>query len=155
MHRHMKSVIITLTLAICQTACFAQAFPWNKSENWKIYALVDRNALRIPVDSLKQLQGKELSKDDLQFFLSDAKAIPRKDNPLWMGAYLMSYIDSSGNFRKFLVSTYAGFVFDDGTKTHYSLVEHKHEGWREFIENAYSIFHEDGEQPIGLLKPLY
>lgn len=137
----MKTFIAVIALTLWQLSSIAQSLPWNNAKEWKIYETVDHDAFYIKADSLRNQKGRPPINDNINFYLSDAKPIPRKDNPLWMGAYLMSYTDSAGVFRKFLVSTYGGFVFDDGTKTHYLLQEYKWEGWKEFVESSYDQFH--------------
>src|SRR5580698_4454148 len=83
---------------------FAQTVNWQQAHGWRLYNLRDKKGMRVRVDSLQQYNSVMLDDDSVKYFLLGATEIHHGDEPVWMGAVIISCIDSSGDFRKIDVS---------------------------------------------------
>jgi hypothetical protein len=129
----MKRSFFILFLFVASRSS-AQTINWQRTSEWKLYELRDKKGMRTPVDSLKYFRTIMLDDDSVRYFLVDAKEISRGDEPVWMGAIILSHVDSSGIFRKVDASVYGGFFYDEQTGKYFQMRQEAKERWIEYLE---------------------
>ncbi|MBO9566692.1 MAG: hypothetical protein J7621_28220 [Niastella sp.] len=130
----MKSLIlIFISLFTFNKVSPAQEIDWRKTKNWKVYYIVDREAMKVSTDSLKFMKGKSIHMDSIVSYLSSASLWPSDKKAVWMGAYTLTYEFNSGQFRKLLASSYGGFIYDSDSKQYYEIDERKKNDWQDFL----------------------
>jgi len=130
----MKKLFFILLL-FSASYSFSQSMNWQQMRGWKIYDLHDKKGMRTPVDSLKYFRSITLDDDSIKYFLLGATEIHHGDEPVWMGAIILSGVDSSGIFSKVDVSVYGGFFYDEKTRKYYQVRDEVKEEWMEYLTN--------------------
>jgi hypothetical protein len=128
----MKKLFFILLVSFASRS-FGQSIDWQQTHGWKIYVLRDKKGMRTAVDSLKYFRSITLDDDSVKYFLVDAKEIARSDEPVWMGANILSDVDSSGLFRKIDASVYGGFFYDEQSKKYFQLSGELKEVWMRYL----------------------
>lgn len=113
---------------------FSQTINWQPMHDWKVYDLRDKKGMRKPVDSLKYFRGNALDDDSVKYFFNSVAEIIHGDEPVWMGAIILSCIDTSGIFRKIDVSVYGGFFYDEKTRKYFQVRDDVKAEWLEYLE---------------------
>jgi hypothetical protein len=113
----------------------AQTINWQQTRGWRIYDLHDKKGMRTPIDSLKNFRSIALDDDSVKYFLTDVREIHHGDEPVWMGAIIVSCIDSSAVLRKVDVSVYGGFFYDEQLKKYFQLRDNVKQEWVEYLES--------------------
>jgi hypothetical protein len=132
----MKTIIISL-ICFSSLPVLAQQKDWSNMHNWKLYSLRDDPAMRCPLDSLQFLKSVALKRDSINYYLNQSSAMTVKSNPVWMGAYILSFNDSSGMLHKIDVSVYGGFFYLEDSKTYYEIPRSLRKPWINFIERSF------------------
>lgn len=138
----MKTTFFVLLIFFIQTGAWGQQIDWSKTANWKIYKLVDREAINISPDSLLQITSIALPADSLMHYLKDARYWDAGKKSVWMGAYLLSYGTSNRQTSKLLVSSYGGFLFDVTSRQYLELADDKKGDWLDFLLTCHEQFNE-------------
>ncbi|HLY68738.1 MAG TPA: hypothetical protein VKR53_03345 [Puia sp.] len=112
----------------------SQTRDWQKTRAWKIYDLRDKKGMRMKADSLKQFRSMVLDDDSVKYFLKGEREIPHGDEPVWMGAIILSCLDSSGIFLKVDVSVYGGFFYDEQFKKYFQVRDEVKEEWMAYLD---------------------
>jgi hypothetical protein len=128
----MKKLFLILFLFSASYA-FSQTINWQQTHGWRLYHLHDKKGMRVLPDSLSLANSRALDDDSIQFFLSGVSKIQRGDEPVWMGAIILSCLDSTGSFRKIDVSVYGGFFYDEQLRKYFQVREEIRTAWLEYL----------------------
>jgi hypothetical protein len=109
---------------------------WKKTSNWKLYNINESQVFSVSIDSLGRLPSYKLFSDSVMSFINSCQQIRQKDQPVWMGGFLASYI-YEGQLRKVAISTYGAFLHDQSSKLFYRLPEAKKDDWESYLNQCY------------------
>lgn len=116
--------------------CSSQEINWKNSRNWKIYDIYGQAAIRSTLDTLPHFLSLTLNQDTMQTFLHDVTIWPKEKSSLWMGSYVVTCETDDNKPRKILVSTYAGFFYDQVTRRYYQVPAELVDEWLDFLNNT-------------------
>ena len=132
----IKPVCVLLMVVFTVFACSGQEINWKAANNWKIYDIYGQGAIKSTVDTLRNFKSLALDRDTLQTFLQSVTVWPKEKYSLWMGAYVVTCKTDDKKPRKILVSTYAGFFYDQTTRRYYQVSEELVDEWLDFLNNT-------------------
>ena len=133
----MIKLCLTLTMSIFVIyTCSCQDINWKTAKNWKIYDIQSQTAIRYTFDTLKSFKSQALDHDSMLSFLRDVTVWPKEKYSLWMGSYLVTCELDDNKPRKMLVSTYAGFFYDQTTRRYYQVPAELVDEWLDFLNNT-------------------
>ncbi len=138
----MKITLLALMIFFFLPGAYSQHIDWPKTRNWKIYILVDREAIKVSPDSLPNITSRALPGDSLLYYLKDARYWDDDKRPAWMGAYVLSYVASSRKTHKLLASNYGGFLFDVTSRQYLEITDDKKGDWLDFLRTCQEQFNE-------------
>jgi hypothetical protein len=132
-----KIILIASMLFFCLFNASSQGVKWPATKNWKLYEIKDKQYYALPADSLTRFKILSIDNDTVQSFLKLAEQWPKDKYAMWMGRYLCTY-ELDGKPIKVFISVYAGFFFDEFSKTCYQIPEGLVDEWQKFWTDSYS-----------------
>lgn len=132
----IKSYVAFLMGVFFIHACSGQEINWKASKNWKIYDLHGQAAIKCTLDTLQHFMSLTLNQDTMQTLLHDVTVWPKEKYSLWMGAYVVTCETENNKPRKLLISTYAGFFYDQTTRRYYQVPAELVDEWLDFLNNT-------------------
>ncbi|AXY77636.1 hypothetical protein D3H65_28250 [Paraflavitalea soli] len=133
----MKNVIVIIfSMVAFIKASHSQQYDWKQTDHWKIYDIVDRQAIKITTDSLKLLKGTLIPKDSVLYYISDAAILPSIKNEVWMGAFVLTYEVKENQIGKLLVCKYRNCIYNSFDRQYYEIDSRKSDAWQSFLNNC-------------------
>jgi len=131
----MKATITCLIILYSQK--LSAQVKWEKTENWRLYAIHGHGLFDYTIDTLKYFKYYELSRDSIKAFLKDSRIISGDSTPLWMGAYVVS-CELDNTKIKLEVSQYGGFFYCEASRIYYELPRDKIKAWLQYFSECYN-----------------
>ncbi|MEP7372314.1 MAG: hypothetical protein ABI675_02925 [Chitinophagaceae bacterium] len=139
----MKQVIIFILIIQTSLPGRTQEIDWATTHNWKIYALNNKEAYYYSADTLMNFKSVRMNDSAVISFLSNSVVWPSGKSGTWMGVYIASYENADKQFRKVVLSSYGGFLFESKSRRYYELPRNLRQSWNDFIvENLKNVFEE-------------
>ncbi|MBX3257691.1 MAG: hypothetical protein KF862_26420 [Chitinophagaceae bacterium] len=127
----MKHTFSFVFLVLISISSNAQILDFKTTKNWTLYESQDFSVFTLPVDSVLKFRSIKLSDDTMKVFLKNATEL--KENPSWMGLHLVTTELKSGEIRKFEISMYGGFFYDDKEKKYYKVSDEVKDQWLQYF----------------------
>jgi hypothetical protein len=129
----IKYLIILFVQILLVELCQCQEINWKTTRNWKFYNILDRAGMKVSPDSLQYIKYIELNQDTMRTFLESATIWPIDKYSVWMGDYVVSCESDDKKFRKIIISTYGGFLYDYLSKRYYQISNEYTKSWLAFL----------------------
>jgi hypothetical protein len=138
----LKGWIFFMIFFSCEVSR-GQTIDWSTTNNWRIYALNNKEAYFYSADTLANFKSVVMNDSIVISYLTHAKAWPVSKSGTWMGIYIASYETVAKVRQKIVLSSYGGFLFDSWSRRYYELPRELREGWNDYImKNLKSAFEE-------------